>query len=330
MPLITSKITIFLPFKSDVKEGDDYRPITKKLENGGQIVIWPFEYLSERPRNINIGSIVQDDRKLRIDITLPFESDEIKLPNDDQQRLFFTAANEYLNNFLLHCKTKGKQYWWVPLSLIPPSPARFAYHVQWVDHNSRILGEYGGTIGSGIVLGIGINKEIWDETSAGIINDVSPSIVDFHFEEARSALFAKNVHIMIINTAIAFEIFTSQFCTELAAKLGMESDATYLSYLNDNNYGFVRKYFKHILPYLQPKDISHNLDKYNLIDYLFRTRNSIVHNGKSRYKDDTGTVHNVYYKEAHSFFFNAADVMNWLRSIDPDIADLLKWFKDTR
>jgi hypothetical protein len=160
-----------MPFKSDVREGDDYRPITKELENGGQIVIWPFEYLKERPRNINDGSIVQDDRKLRIDITLPLESIAINLPSNDQQQLFFAAANEYLNKFLLHCKTKGKQYWWTPLSLVPPSPVKFNYHVQWVDQNNRILGEYGSSVGSGIVLGIGIDKEIWDQTLADIVNE---------------------------------------------------------------------------------------------------------------------------------------------------------------
>ena len=43
-------------------------------------------------------------------------------------------------------------------------------------------------------------------------------------------------------------------------------------------------------------------------------------------KDDSGKEYNVDYEEAHKFFLNALDIMEWIREIDSEIAEQLKCF----
>ena len=96
-----------------------------------------------------------------------------------------------------------------------------------------MLHEEQGTVGKGYGIGSGINKEVWDLITDNISKDIEPSIIDFHIDEARYALFSKNIKLWVINTAIALEIYISQFCTKFARKLGKDSDVAFECLIRD-------------------------------------------------------------------------------------------------
>lgn len=197
-------------------------------------------------------------------------------------------------------------------------------------NNSEILYEEKGSTGGFHPIGVGINKLVWDRVKNNILHDIEPSIVDYHIEEARTAIFSKSIEVLIINIAIALEVFASRFCLEYARKISKETDP-YFKCLSESQGSFIGNYFKKIIPYLTSKDLSiEQKDQFNQIDYLFRTRNKIIHEGKAFYKDDSGAKHNVDYKKAHQFFLSVIEVLEWFRNIDATIAEQLKCFIDTR
>jgi hypothetical protein len=63
-----------------------------------------------------------------------------------------------------------------------------------------------------------------------------------------------------------------------------------------------------------------------LVDYLFRTRNNVVHSGKCKYRDDGNIEYNVDYGKAHEFFLATEYVMEWISTIDAIIAEQLRSF----
>lgn len=329
MFFVTARITISLPFRTSVKEGDLYEVIEKTLNGTARLKIYPLEYAGTITL-IDRGNYVSNFRKIRMDVTLPVQPKETNFSSRDLQRPFLDIATHYLNMFLAHCRTKSRQFRLHPIYLTDFNMSRIWYEVQFVANNSEILYEEKGSTGGLDPVGVGINKEVWDKIKNDIVYDIDPSIVDYHIEEARTAIFSKSVEILVINTAVSLEIFASRFCLKYACKIGKDTDAHFKSLLESKD-GFIVNYFKIIIPYLMSKDLSieHN-NQYEQIDFLFRTRNKIVHNGKAFYKDDSGTKHNVDYEKAHKFFLSVIDVMEWLRNIDATIAEDLKCFIDTR
>lgn len=328
MLLITARITIFPPFRTCIKEGELYEPIEKELYSGGKVVVYPFEYLKKNT-NIDTGNYVNNLRKIRIDITLPIESKIIDFAKREQQQPFLEMADKYLNLFLLHCKTKSGQFWWEPIFLNDSSMSQIWHEMQFVDKNDKLLYEEKGSNGGLFISGLGINKSVWDRIATDIISDTHPSMVDFHFEQARAGVFSKEVEIIVLNTAIALELYVSRFCNEYAKKIGKD-DIIFKNYCDMPKYGgFVVRYFKKIIPYLTKKDLSlEESNKYLSIDYLFRTRNNIVHSGECNYKDDSNKINVLDHNKAKEFFWTAIDVMEWIRKIDVTIAEQLKCFID--
>lgn len=331
MFFVTARITISLPFRTSIKEGDLYEAIEKILDNGGRLKIYPLEYIeSIIPLQRDIGSYVSNFRKIRIDVALPVESNEIDFSEREQQRPFLDIASHYLNMFLAHCRTKSKQFWLCPLYLNDFNMSQIWYKIQFVGSKSEILHEEKRSTGGLGPIGVGINKQVWDKIKNDIVHAIDPSIVDHHIEEARAAIFSKSLEILIINIAVALEVFTSRFCLEYARKIGKETDP-YFECLFKRQGNFIVNYFKNIIPYLTSKGLStEHKDQYEQIDFLFRTRNKIVHDGKLFYKDDVGIEHSVDYKKAHQFFLSVIEVMGWLRNIDATIAENLKCFIGTQ
>lgn len=331
MFFVTARITISLPFRTSIKEGDLYEAIEKTLDNGGRLKIYPLEYIeSITPLQRDLGSYVSNFRKIRIDVTLPAESNKIDFSEREQQRPFLDMATHYLNIFLAHCRTKSKQFWLYSLYLNDFNMSQIWYEVQFVGNKSEILHEEKGSTGGLGPIGVGINKQVWDKIKNDIVHAIEPSIVDYHIEEARTAIFSKSVEILIINIAVALEVFTSRFCLEYARKIGKETDP-YFECIFERQGNFIVNYFKKLIPYLTSKDLSiENKDQYEQIDFLFRTRNKIVHDGKAFYRDDSGTEHIVDYEKAHQFFLSVMQVLEWFRNIDATISEQLKCFIDTR
>lgn len=327
MLLITARITIFPPFRTCIKEGEVYEPIEKELYNGGKVVIYPFEYLKKNT-NIDIGNYVDNFRKIRIDITLPIESEVINFAKKEQQQPFLEMVDKYLNIFLLHCKTKSGQFWWEPIFLKDSSMSQIWYEMQFVDKKDKLLYEEKGSKGGLFVSGLGINRSVWDRITTDIVSDTHPSMVDFYFEQARAGVFSKEIQLVVINSAFALEFYVSRFCDEYAKKIKKHDDPSFKCFI-ENKYGFVDRYFKKIIPFLANKDLSkENNDRYWLIDYLFQTRNKIVHKGECYYKDKEGNECITDYSKAHEFFITTIDVMEWIREIDITIAEQLKCFID--
>jgi len=204
------------------------------------------------------------------------------------------------------------------------------YEIKFVDDKSEILYEEKGSTGGLSPVGVGINKQVWDKIKNDLVCEIEPSIVDYYIEEARSAIFSKSVAILIVNTAIALEIFTSRFCLEYAKRTRKETDIRFKSLFKSKDQ-FVVRNFKKMIPYLTSKSLSvENRRQYEQIDFLFRTRNNIVHAGKASYKDDNGTEHSVDYEKAHNFFLATMEVLEWLKNIDAVIAEQIKCFIDIR
>ena len=324
--LVTARIGVLLPFRTSVKEGDLYEPIAKTLDNNKKVTVYPLEYV-ETKTHIEAGNYVSNFRRVRIDLTLPVSHQVTDFSDREVQRPFMDVASHYLNLFLLHCKTKSKQFWLSALHLNDFNMTQFRYEVQFVGESGEVLYEVRAATGGLEPVGTGINKEVWEKIRDDIIHDVEPSIIDYHMEEARDAIFSKSTQILLINTAVALEVFTSRFCFEYACKIGKGTDAHFRR-LSESTGNFVVKYFKKLIPYLTAKNL--DTGKYDEIDYLFRTRNKIAHEGKAFYKDKHGVVCSVDVERARRFFLSAVEVMEWLRNIDSAIADTLKCFIDTR
>ena len=324
--LVTAKVAVSLPFRTSIKEGELYEVIEKTLNNTAKVKIYPLEYVGTITQ-LEHGNYVSNFRKIKIDVTLPVSHQIIDYSEREFQRPFMDAANHYLNLFLLHCKTKSKQFWLVPLRLNDFNMSQFWYEVQFLGESNEILYEVKGTTGGLEPVGTGINKEVWDKIRNDIMHDVQPSIVDYHIEEARDAIFSQSIELLIINTAVAFEIFTSRFCFEYARKINKDSDP-YLKCILEGPTNFVVNYLKKIIPHLTSNKLDTN--HYDQIDYLFRTRNKIVHEGKSYYKDKRGVVCQVDVEKAKTFFLTVCEAMEWFRSIDSAVADQLKCFIDTK
>jgi hypothetical protein len=329
MFFVTARITISLPFRTSVKEGDRYEVIEKTLNGTARLKIYPLEYAGTITP-LDRGNYVSNFRKIRMDVTLPVQSKETNFSSRDLQRPFLDIATHYLNMFLAHCRTKSMQFWLHPIYLTDFNMSQIWYEVQFVANNSEILYEEKGSTGGLHPAGVGINKEVWDKIKNDIVYDIGPNIVDYHIEEARTAIFSKSVEILIINIAVALEIFTSRFCLEYAKKIGKETDICFKS-LSESKDAFTIKNFKKLIPYLVSKDLSaEDKNKYQLIDFLFRTRNKIVHEGKAFYRDDSDTEHIVDYDKSHEFFLAAIDILKWMRKIDDNIAEQLTCFIDIR
>jgi hypothetical protein len=218
MHLITAKIIVLLPFRVSIEEGASYQPIEKVLDNGGKVVIYPFEFMGNNPPPLTIRDYVSNFGKVRIDIILPINSGEINFSHRKQIRPFLEIANEYLNSFLLHCKTKSKQFWWQPIFLNGFNISQVWYEIQCNDEKNNILYTETGSMGGLPPVGVGINKLIWDRIATDIENGIHPSMIDFYFEQARTGVFSKDVPMIVINTAIALELYISRFCDEYAKK----------------------------------------------------------------------------------------------------------------
>jgi hypothetical protein len=206
MFFVTAKITISLPFRTTVMEGDLYEAIEKPLVNGGKLTIYPL-FIGTITK-LETGKYVNNFRKIRIDVTLPFQSSKVDFSEREQQRPFLDIANEFLNLFLRHCRTKSKQFWWHPIYLNDFNMSQIWFEIQFIaDSTTEVLyEEKGSTEGLGPV-GVGISKQIWDKIKSDLVSDIEPNIVDFYIEDARTALFSKSVDILIINIAIAIEIW---------------------------------------------------------------------------------------------------------------------------
>ena len=329
MFFVTARITISLPFRTSIKEGDIYDAIEIKVNDTTRLKIYPLEYAGTiTPRDR--GNYVSNFRKIRIDVTLPVQSKKTDFSSRESHRPFLDIATHYLNMFLAHCRTKSMQFWLHSIYLIDFNMSQIWYEVQFVADNSEILYEEKGSTGGLHPVGVGINKEVWDKIKNDIVYNIEPSIVDYHIEEARTAIFSKSVEILIINIAVALEIFTSRFCLQYAQKIGKDTDICFIS-LFESKEAFAVKNFKKLIPYLVSKDLSaEDKNTYKLIDFLFRTRNKIVHEGKTFYRDDSGTDHIIDYKKSHGFFLAAIDVLEWMRKIDVTVAEQLKCFIDIR
>ncbi len=114
--LVTARVVVSLPFRTSIKEGDLYAVIEKTLNNTAKVKIYPLEYIGTITQ-LEHGNYVSNFRKMKIDVTLPVSSQITDYSEREFQCPFIDAANYYLNLFLLHCKTKSKQFWLVPLRL---------------------------------------------------------------------------------------------------------------------------------------------------------------------------------------------------------------------
>jgi hypothetical protein len=211
MFIVTARIIVSLPFRTSIKKGDPYEAIEKKFSKMAKLKIYPFDY-EKTPTSIDEGNYVSNFRKIRIDVTLPVQSKEADFSNRELHRPFLDLATEYLNIFLAHGRTKSRQFWLHPIFLTGSNMSQIWYEVQYLENNVKILYEENGSMGGLHPLGVGINKEVWDKIKNDIYHNIEPSIVDYHIEEARNAVFSKNVEMLIINIAVALEIFASRFC----------------------------------------------------------------------------------------------------------------------
>ena len=54
---------------------------------------------------------------------------------------------------------------------------------------------------------------------------------------------------------------------------------------------------------------------YQNIDFLFRCRNKIAHRGEIKYKDNSGTIHNVDEATIKKWWVSVAILLDWLKGL---------------
>ena len=327
MPLVTARITIGLPFRTIQKEGELYDIIEIKLDDGGMIKIYPLEDNNKRNKPNN-KTYINKFRKLTIDTTLPVDSLQIDFSKHDVWIPFMDVSSRYINDFLQHCRTKTHQYWFHSIFLNGFNLSQIWFAIQFFETNSeKMIFEMRGSTGGTGFMGVGLNREIWDKIKDDLANGVRPHIVDFYLEEARDVLFEEKSDILVVNTAIAMEIFSSRFCFKYAQQSGKDTDHNFLNLLSHSWGGIIDKNFGKLVPFLTNRELkSEDADKYDAMDYLFRTRNNIVHKGEMFYKDKYQNKIIVGPAEASLFFRETLAVMEWLKNIDNNIANQIRYF----
>lgn len=314
MKSITAQFFFKWPFRIGVKVGDTYEPIAKTLKNGGSVSIYPFE-CSRDILDSEKGSVLNGYYKTRLNVTLPIDDKDTDFSDRSFQTYFIEIADAFLDRFMLGCKTKGNQFWWPPVSL-RMSPFEQTYQeVHFVDETGTVLYSERGFRGPPMTLGGGIDQAVWENVANEIDSDTHPSIVDYFLTLARTALFSPDIQLLVVNTAIALEIFLTRFCRDYNFE---ETERI----LNENERSsFCVRYLKKIALELFGKDFSvESKDDYEKIDFLFRTRNSIVHDGLCKYKTDAAVAVQVDHEKSIAFFQAALRVMSWINTFDKGIA----------
>jgi len=207
-------------------------------------------------------------------------------------------------------------FWWPPVSLKQSPFERRYSEITFVDETDVVLYSEKGYSGSASsVFGSGINEAVWKNVASEIDCDAHPSIVDYFLTLARTALFSPDTQLLVLNTAIALEIFLKRFCEEY------NSAETAILLKENEKAPFCVCYLKKIALGLFGKDFAVvSKEDYEKIDFLFRTRNSIVHRGLCIYKTDSSVEVQVDHEKSVAFFQAALRVISWISTFNKSIA----------
>jgi hypothetical protein len=312
-----------------VKQGDSYQTIEKYFSDsdGKKVCIHPL--YRDKESKLDPGNFVNDYYKLSMDITLPMPDTAVDFSDCKQQRPFLEVCDEHLNLFLSHLRTRTRQFWIHRISFLQGLWGGFCYEIKYSDELGKVLHEEKGSHGGVFIAGMGLSRDAWDNIGRDIVYGRPPSVIDLFMEEARRAVFSRDKEALIINTAIALELFTKLFYDYYAEK-GNKKEKYDEILKRTRKDGFVVMYFQKVIPCLTEYSLLRD-DKptYVSIDHLFRARNIVVHRhtGSIIYKDDGGTDICVDFNLAHDFFMKCILVMEHLRQIDREAAESLKDFK---
>lgn len=125
--------------------------------------------------------------------------------------------------------------------------------------------------------------------------------------DAYGWLETHDVRRAVLDAAIAAELLVKRHLQEKGGNI-------YKLLVEEHSLGFsiVHLYDK-VLMCLDQRSLKRdNSAIYDTIDYLFRTRNQLVHNGKCRHKNKKGKWQNVGIKEATRFLEAVTWTFNWL------------------
>lgn len=139
-----------------------------------------------------------------------------------------------------------------------------------------------------------------------------PELFEEILSDARTAIVQDNYRRAILEMAIACEIYVKQFFFSTS-----ELSSAVFDYLEEK-----RKIEVGVM------DLIHNISKYAFgesfkdikkkdyrnIDYLFRARNKIAHQGQCFYKDDKGIKKDIYDDTLKAWWESINSLLSWLSS----------------
>lgn len=140
--------------------------------------------------------------------------------------------------------------------------------------------------------------------------EYTPELYEEILADAKTAIAQDNYRRAVLEMAIACEIYVKQFFFRSS-----EISATVFEYLEEK-----RKIEVSVI------DLLHNVSRYAFgnsfkdtnpedyrnIDYLFRARNKIAHQGQPCYKDEKGIKQNIYDCVLEDWWSSIKSVISWL------------------
>lgn len=269
--------------------------------------------------------------KVQLDITTTFEKDIPEIIENEKsrnlahrakyfheiERSLYPIAYKIINQFIHFFKYYLKQ---PKLEFFKESYHSF--------HDPKYYNEAGSIIETGSIRLMGTmykpddylktgSKEFTSEFDNDFINYMKdPPKLELYKEilsDAQTAFFDKNYRRAILEMAISCEIATKH-------KLFFENEKTGLifNYLEDKNKINVRvlELIDGASKYVFNKSFKEtNKNDYNNIDFLFRTRNKIVHRGEMSFIDDNGKIHHPDQKEIYKWWDSINKLFDWINQL---------------
>lgn len=319
MPRITAKFCFEIPFNIRMLGENVCKPVTLHLGED-QVIVYPPARQNKQngapcwdsdPEH-SVGSVNNIPLWLAdmvlIDVKREIKSNTITQEDADN---FLSTASELLVRLLQTCRWRTSQTW-ITVFNLPRS-----YTVRYYDEaGNRIRGEIADIAGAIKIIIVGdlpyLDNSIWDTICRDLVSEATPELWEELLLDAEDAL-PRYPRRAVIDAGAACEVFIESFCRKLASACGADKEV--YQELTPRFRTFP-EYFHIVLRYL----IKHSLkdehpESYNEIEHLYKTVNSVRHEGRCEYKDERGRAVDVGSREAGNMVTAARSAIEWANSL---------------
>jgi len=169
-----------------------------------------------------------------------------------------------------------------------------------------------GTLSMAVFIGGESSSNIWHKVQQDITGGVYPELWQRLIMDAYQAV-SRDPSSAVIKAGAACESFIEKFCDNLSHKQQVSQDV-YVG-LTSGGRTFP-EYFHVVLLYLLGRSLKNeNGDLYTKIDNLYRTVNSVRHEGLCQFKDTKGKPVTVHSEVARQMIKSVEDAIKWAKSL---------------